>query len=286
MNTPNTHHPSIRQTLESLRAQGQTAFVPFIMGGDPNLAALPQILQTLVRAGAALIEVGVPFSDPIADGPTNQQAADRALASGTSLDGILRQLAPLELGVPVILFSYANPIFRMGPETFAQRAKAAGVAGVLIVDLPPEEAAALAPTLAAAELEWVSLASPTTPPERLARINALASGCVYYVARAGVTGARTELSETLNAELAAVRKAVNAPLIVGFGISSPEHVTALKDQADGVVVGSALVKTLAESYAAHQDLDRACQDLEDYVRRLTAPLKTTLNTEAKEHPSC
>lgn len=262
----------IRKTLENLKSQGQTAFVPFIMAGDPSLESLPQMLQALVAGGANIIEVGVPFSDPIADGPTNQQAAERALARGTSLKGILAVLSTQsvrDLNVPIILFSYANPIFCMGLENFSKRAQAAGVAGVLVVDLPPEEADEMVPILQAAELEWVSLASPTTPLERLVRINALATGCVYYVARAGVTGAQAELSESLSSELAAVRAAVDAPLIVGFGISTAEHVAALKDQADGVVVGSALVKTMA----AANSPEEACLALEEYVRKLTQPLK-------------
>jgi len=264
----------IRKTLEALRSQNQTAFVPFIMAGDPDLEATPQILKTLVSAGANIIEVGVPFSDPIADGPTNQQAAERALAKGTSLKKILMMLSTEEvrdLNVPIILFSYANPIFRMGLENFAKQAREAGVAGVLLVDLPPEEMDEISPILKAAELELISLATPTTPPERLAKVNALATGCVYYVARAGVTGARSELSESLGSELAAVRAAVDAPLIVGFGISTPEHVRILKDQADGVVVGSALVKTIA----AAENAESACRDLDSYVRTLTQVLKET-----------
>jgi len=268
--------PKIRETLLHLRSQQRTAFIPFIMAGDPDLETTLLLLQTLIRSGVDLIEVGVPFSDPIADGPVNQAAAERALAAGTSLSGILEMLTRLRAETPnippLILFSYANPILRLGLETFAQRAQAAGLAGLLVVDLPPEEAGEMVAALSASELEWVALASPTTPPERLPLLSQLASGCVYYVARAGVTGTQSELSASLAAELAAVRAQITAPLVVGFGISTPEHVATLAPLADGIVVGSALVKVIAEA----PNPATAQIALQDCVASLQAPLRKDL----------
>lgn len=278
--------PSIQQRLESLRAAGRSAFIPFIMGGDPSLAHTPAVLRALIRGGADMIEVGVPFSDPIADGPVNQAAAERALAAGTQLKGILAMLkemrsqaenaAELEDGettlrdVPLVLFSYANPILRMGLENFAQMAVEAGVSGVLLVDLPPEESEDMAQVLTQHGLEWVSLASPTTPMERLTLLGQRATGCLYYVARAGVTGTQSELSDSLAQELEAVQAQIDVPLVVGFGISKPEHVETLAPLCDGIVVGSALVKILAQADSPEAGIAA----LEQRVRELSAPLKS------------
>lgn len=265
---------SIRQRLLELRETGRSAFIPFIMAGDPSLEYTPQVLRSLVKAGADIIEVGVPFSDPIADGPVNQAAAERALAAGTSLKGILDMLNTMQQEqphpVPLVLFSYANPILRIGLNEFAQKAQAAGVAGVLLVDMPPEESEEMAQILCQHELEWVSLASPTTPPERLSLLGQRATGCLYYVARAGVTGTQSELSDHLAQELAQVRQAIDVPLVVGFGISKPEHVQTLAPLCDGIVVGSALVKCQAEASSPEAGI----QALEQRVRELCHPLKT------------
>ncbi|MGE0435212.1 MAG: tryptophan synthase subunit alpha [Planctomycetota bacterium] len=237
--------------LRAIRDSGRAAFIPYITAGDPSLAQTAVYLRQLAAAGADLIELGVPFSDPIADGVVNQQAAERALAAGTTLGGILDMVAALRadgFATPCIVFTYLNPLLRMGVDAFAERAAAAGVQGALVVDLPPEEADEFVPALHARGLDTVFLASPTTPPERLARVAAASSGFVYYVSRLGVTGERQALSDSLADEVSRVRAAVAPlPVAVGFGISTPEQAAAVAAHADGVVVGSALVKFLADA---------------------------------------
>lgn len=240
---------SLRQTLLEARAAKTSAFVPFVMAGDPDMATSADILLALQESGAAAIELGVPFSDPVADGETVQRAAERALAGGATLGGVLDMLRTARgrgLSIPVCLFSYLNPVFHMGYATFAKAAQAAGAQGALIVDLPPEAAGDYLGAMKANGMETVFLCSPTTTPERLARIDAASSGFVYYVSREGVTGAQASLPESLDAKLAALRAQLQSPLAVGFGISTPAHVAALSSKADAVIVGSALVKTIAE----------------------------------------
>jgi tryptophan synthase alpha chain len=208
-------------------------------------------LHALAAAGADIIELGVPFSDPIADGPVNQASAERALEAGTTLPGILDAVAQYrrEGGqTPVVLFSYLNPLLQTGLDTLATRAVAAGVTGGLIVDLPPEEASTWRSTASAHGLETVFLASPTTAPSRLTAVAAASTGFIYYVSRLGVTGAQASLSATLGAELETLRQHVGTkPVGVGFGISTPEQAATVARQADAVVVGSALVKLLTNA---------------------------------------
>lgn len=241
---------TLRQTLLDARTQNTSAFVPFVMAGDPDMETGAEILLTLEQNGAAAIELGVPFSDPVADGVTVQQAAERALAAGATLRGVLGMLQTARakgLSIPVCLFSYLNPIFYMGYDVFAAAAKSAGAQGALIVDLPPEAAADYLQAMEKAGLETVFLCSPTTAPERLPVIDRASTGFVYYVSREGVTGAQSSLPDTLAGKLAELRSALHAPLAVGFGISTPEHVHALNGKADAIVVGSAIVKTIADS---------------------------------------
>lgn len=244
---------SLRQTLLDARAAKTSAFVPFVMAGDPDMKTSAEILLSLEKSGAAAIELGVPFSDPVADGVTVQQAAERALSAGATLAGVfemLKQARAQGLSIPVCLFSYLNPVFHMGYETFAHAARAAGAQGALIVDLPPEAAADYLAAAKAAALETVFLCSPTTAPERLPLIDAASSGFVYYVSREGVTGAQAALPAALDEKLATLRAGLKAPLAVGFGISTPSHVKALSGKADAIVVGSALVKTVGEKTTA------------------------------------
>ena len=239
--------PTLRQTLLNARAAGNAAFVPFVMAGDPDMATAADILLSLQESGAAAIELGVPFSDPMADGVTVQKAAARALAAGATLGGVFDMLHAARkrgLHIPVCLFSYLNPIFRMGYADFAAAAKHAGAQGALIVDLPPEAAQDYLAAMGKEGMETVFLCSPTTTPERLSLVDRSSTGFVYYVSREGVTGAQAELPATLAGRLAELRKTLSAPLAVGFGISTPAHVQALADKADAVVVGSALVKTV------------------------------------------
>ncbi|HAH05776.1 MAG TPA: tryptophan synthase subunit alpha [Elusimicrobia bacterium] len=238
-----------RAILRANRA-GRAAFIPYLAAGDPSLAATGSFLEVLREAGADIIELGVPFSDPIADGPVNQRAAERALAAGATLPGILEMVRGVRrtgLATPLVLFSYYNPVLRMGPAVFAQAARAAGVDGALIVDLPPEEAGAYRKAAGAAGLETVFLASPTTSEERLKLIARASTGFIYYVSRLGVTGARESLSQTLDEELTRIKRVAAKPVAVGFGISTPEQAACAARGADAVVVGSALVRLLEDA---------------------------------------
>lgn len=239
----------IDEVFARCRDEGRPAFIPFIMAGDPDLKATPDLLDALVRGGADLIELGVPFSDPIADGPVNQRAATRALRSGTPLSDVLRLVARHRdrLGVPLVLFTYFNPIHALGVERFAEQAAASGLDGVLCVDLPPEEAEEeLIPALEEQGLDSVFLLAPTSDKARMKAVAAASSGFVYYVSRTGVTGERERLSSSLKKEVKRVRRKVSLPVAVGFGVSTREQVETVGKFADGVVVGSALVRIIEE----------------------------------------
>lgn len=235
-------------SLSDVIGKARPAFIPFITAGDPSLAATRRFVSMLSREGAAVVELGVPFSDPVADGPVIQAAAERALKNGASLAGVLGALRGLRDDgetVPVILFTYLNPAWRMGLERFAEAAARAGAQGALVVDLPAESAGPWRRALAKRGLELVLLASPTTSDARLKVIARSGGSIVYYVSREGVTGARRGLPPGLAARLAHVRKVVRKPLIVGFGISGGKQARALAGHADGIVVGSALVAAAA-----------------------------------------
>jgi tryptophan synthase alpha chain len=253
-------------TFARLRAHGLPGLVTYITAGDPDLPHTETILRALDRGGSDVVEVGVPFSDPLADGPVIQRATERALAAGTTLSGVLDMLTRLrgEIAAPVVIFSYANPILRMGPEAFADRAQAAGVDGVLALDLPIEEAGEFRALLASRGIDTILLLSPTTTDERLRRAAALGSGFLYAISRLGVTGARDALSEGAESLVRRIRSASPLPVALGFGISSPEQVKQAGRWADAAVVGSALVSVIAET-GASPDLDRR---VEEYVRWL------------------
>lgn len=243
---------SLRKTLSAARASGNSAFIPFVMAGDPDMAACERIIIGLEQAGAAALELGVPFSDPVADGVTVQRAAERALARGATLQGVLDLVAKLRkagVKMPICLFSYLNPVYKMGYEAFIQAALKAGAQGALIVDLPPEEAGEYRAAAVKHSFETVFLCSPTTSPERLKLVDEFSSGFVYYVSREGVTGAQAALPQQLAGRIEALKASLKNPVAVGFGISTPEHVRALSGKADGIVVGSALVKIIEENPA-------------------------------------
>ena len=254
---------AISSCFERLRAEGRCALMPFLTAGDPNLATTRAALLALQEAGADLVELGIPYSDPLADGPVIQAAAGRALAAGTTLAGVLELLSSLkgELKLPVVLFTYTNPLLNCGMESFCQQAAAAGAAGLLVPDLPLEEAERLSPIAAAAGLDLVLLVAPTTPPQRMARIVAASRGLTYLVSVTGVTGERSQM-ETRVAGLVQQIKALGpTPVAVGFGISGVEQAVQVRDWgADGAIVGSALVKrmALAEPVAAAQQF---CSEL-------------------------
>jgi tryptophan synthase alpha chain len=234
---------------------GGTAFIPFLSSGYPHPDRTPHLLTTLAEAGADIIELGVPFSDPLADGPTIQAASWQALGHGVSLDSTLEQLSGLSADLPpVVIFSYLNPVLQMGIETFLERADAAGAAGLLITDLPVGSHPEMERRLATGSLDLIPLAAPTTTPERLETIVGHASGFLYYISRLGVTGARAALDDALHSKVEELRRRVRMPVAVGFGISTPEQARDVSEIADGVVVGSALIAALSESEDAFEDL--------------------------------
>ena len=253
-------------TFERLRAAGRPGLVTYVTAGDPDLPRTEGILRALDRAGADVVEVGIPFSDPLADGPVIQRATERALAAGTTLTGVLellRRVRP-DLRMPVVVFSYANPIFRIGAERFADLAGEAGVDGVLVLDLPIEEAGDFRAMLDARGIDTILLLSPTTSDERLRQAAALGSGFLYAISRLGVTGIRQELAEGAEDMVRRIRGVSALPVALGFGISTPEHVREVGRWADAAVVGSALVNVIAEAGGA-SDLNTR---VEEYVRWL------------------
>jgi tryptophan synthase alpha chain len=248
----------------------RAALVAYLTAGDPDLAATERFIEALARGGADVIELGVPFSDPLADGPTIQRAMERALEKGTSLRGalgVVERVRARGVTVPIVLFTYYNPIFVLGHETFARETRAAGVDGVLALDLPPEEAGDFRAQLAAAGLASVFLAAPTTDPARVPLLAQASTGFLYYVSRTGVTGVRAELDTSLLGDIDRLRAAVQRatpglPVAVGFGISKPEHARAVGAHADGVVIGSRLVQIIEEAGA---DVARAARELEAFL---------------------
>ena len=261
----------IGAVFERCREERRAAFIPYLTGGDPDFATCGRLLEALAAGGADLIELGVPFSDPIADGPVNQRAAARALAGGASLSAVLDLVARYRdrLGVPIVLFTYFNPILAAGIERFAERAQASGVDGVLCVDLPPDEAGELVPALRARDIDTIFLLAPTSDRKRIRRVAESSTGFVYYVSRTGVTGSLGELPPQLVKEAKRARRKVPQPLAVGFGIHSPAQVRAIARVADGVVVGSALVR-IVEEHAGEAELPEL---IESEVRELAAALR-------------
>lgn len=257
----------LAETFARLRQQAKgTGLVTYITAGDPDLERTAGILRALDRGGADVVEVGVPFSDPLADGPVIQRATERALASGTTLAGVLDRVGRLraELRPPIVIFSYVNPILRLGPEQFADRCRAAGVDGVLVLDLPIEEAAQFRALLASRGIDTILLLSPTTTDDRLRRAAALGSGFLYAISRLGVTGARETIADGAEEMVRRIRAVSVLPIALGFGISKPEHVREVGQWADAAVVGSALVSVIAEA-GASSDVNAR---VEEYVRWL------------------
>lgn len=229
-----------------MRAGGRTALVPYLTAGYPEPDATLGLLHRIADAGADVIELGVPFSDPLADGPTIQRASQRALEHGATLDWTLRVLGDFRRTheTPVVVFTYLNPLLAYGRDRFIQAAGEAGAHGVLVTDLPLGGDGALEEALEESPLSLIRLIAPTTPPERARAIAGRAQGFLYYISRAGVTGARTELRSGLSGEVAALREAADVPIAVGFGVSTPEQAAEVARVADGVVVGSALIDAL------------------------------------------
>lgn len=238
----------LQSTFERLGAQNRKALIPYIMAGDPDLSASLELMHALVKSGADIVEVGVPFSDPMADGPVIQAAGERALAAGATLQGVLDSVAAFRQtddSTPVVLMGYLNPVEFMGYETFAHRAAEAGVDGLLLVDLAIEEAVEAKKLFDQHGLDLVFLLAPTSTKERIKRVAEHASGYLYYVSLKGVTGAATLDVDDVARHLAVIREHTDLPVCVGFGIKDEQFAAAVAKVADGVVAGSALVKQVA-----------------------------------------
>jgi tryptophan synthase alpha chain len=256
----------ISNRFAELRASGELGIVAYIVAGDPSIDASLKYVLALAEAGADVIELGVPFSDPLADGPTIQRGAERALKAGATLAGVLDLVCRIRESsqVPLVLFSYYNPILQMGVEKFASAAASAGADGVLVTDLTPEESDDYRRVLAAQHLDTIFLGAPTSTDERLAKIAACSSGFLYLISRTGVTGAKDALPDDLPALIRRTRSATHLPIAVGFGISLPGHVSVLGGLADAAVVGSALVSEIEKA----KSVDGAAVALGERVRSL------------------
>lgn len=271
--TPTTTR--IRRRFEELGRRGEMGLVAFITAGDPSVEATESFVLALDAAGADVVELGVPFSDPVADGPAIQRSSERALRAGTSLSGVLDLVESIrrKSDVALVLFSYYNPVLQMGIERFARRAADAGADGALIIDLTPEEAGDYRRIVQAHGLDTIFLAAPTSTDERLARIAEVSSGFLYVISRTGVTGARESLPEDLPALIRRVRRASRLPIAVGFGISRPGQVSILGGLADAAVVGSALVQEIEQAAS----VDAAREALSTRVRVLKSVGKTGMS---------
>ena len=256
--------------FRGLQARGRGGLVAYITAGDPDAERSARLLDAVARGGADVIEVGVPFSDPLADGPVIQRASERALAAGMTLRGSLELVRRFRAAheTPVVLFTYANPVVRMNPATFAAQARDAGVDGVLMLDYPVEEAGPLRTPLMAAGIDPIFLISPTTTDDRIRQSGEMGCGFLYVISRLGVTGVRDALATDVEPLLARVRAHAALPLAVGFGISRPEHVRQACRRADAAVVGSALVQEIAR----HAEADDLAHRVAEYVEWLKSEL--------------
>jgi tryptophan synthase alpha chain len=266
MTAPVANSTRISLRFAELRASGELGIIAYITAGDPSLDATYKFVLALAEAGADVIELGIPFSDPLADGPTIQRASERALKAGTTLPGVIELVRRLRQSsqVPLILFGYYNPIFQMGVEKFAAAASSAGADGVLVTDLTPEESVDYRCVLAAHHLDTVFLGAPTSTDERLSAIAAVTTGFLYLISRTGVTGAKDALPDELPALLRRARAITNLPIAVGFGISLPGHVAVLGGLADAAVIGSALVSEIENA----KSVDAAATALAARIRSL------------------
>ena len=267
--TIDSSSPITRRILQR-RAEGKAALIPYVTAGYPDRETTPALLDALVEAGADVIELGIPFSDPLADGPTIQRSSFRALEGGMSVRGVLDGVRRFRErhDTPVVLFSYLNPILHHGAGRFALEAREAGAQGILVTDLPAGADPELEETLRSTGLDLVRLLAPTTPAARVPEVARGGGGFLYYISRTGVTGAREALRDELAREVEAVRKAVPLPVAVGFGISTPEQAAAVAAVADGVVVGSAVIQALDDGGV-------------EEVRRFLSSLREAMDREAR-----
>jgi tryptophan synthase alpha chain len=239
----------IERAFANAREQNRAAFVGYLCAGDPNFESSLEACRAVVESGVDILELGVPFSDPLADGLTNQLAAQRALESGMTSERVLELVRAVRQfsEVPIVFYTYYNLVFAQGSEQYAERAKAAGVDGILTLDLPPEEAGDHIEACAKHGIKTICIVAPTTPDSRLDVICKATTGFVYYVSREGVTGEQASMSEGIRDRVETIKQYTDLPVVVGFGISNPEHVNTVAQAADGVVVGSAIVNCIAEN---------------------------------------
>jgi tryptophan synthase alpha chain len=258
-------------TFAALRARRERAFVAYFTAGDPSLALTRKLVVEAARRGADVIELGIPFSDPLADGPVIQRATQRALAAGVTLPRVLELVREMrgEVSVPLVFLTYYNPILAFGLKAFCRTSVEAGIAGVIVADLPPEESGPLRAEAMEAGLDLVHLVAPTSTPERMRKIARASEGFIYMVALTGVTGERTALAPELAQQVRALRAITTKPVCVGFGIGTPEQAALVGQLADGVVVGSAIVR-LVEQHASSTEL---LARVGDFIAGLKAPLR-------------
>lgn len=268
MNTPNR----IDSTFEKLKAAGKCGFIAYITAGDPSLAETPVIADALERSGVDILELGIPFSDPLADGPTIQAASGRALAAGATVTGVLESVRKIRKisQIPIVLFTYLNPVYIYGFDRFHADAAAAGADGLLILDLPPDEAERNSELISSHGLLPIRLIAPTTPAPRTELIAKSAKGFIYYVSREGVTGEQSSLAEDIASQVAGIRSHTALPIAVGFGISTPEQAAEVARRSDAVVVGSAIVRRIGEHGAT-------C-GLAEQVRQFVEPIGTAVKS--------
>ncbi|HON58643.1 MAG TPA: tryptophan synthase subunit alpha [Smithella sp.] len=261
----------IENKFSSLRAKKEKALIVYLTAGDPSLDVTAQLVPALEKAGADLLEIGVPFSDPTADGPVIQAASLRALRAGTTLEGVLKMIAGVRRisEIPIVLFGYFNPIHAFGVKTFARAARRAGVDGVLVVDLPLEEADELRRHTDAAGIDFISLIAPTTDKTRRKKIVSEASGFLYFISITGVTGTAAPKIGGIQNNMEAIRKTTDLPIAVGFGISKPRQAKAIGAFADGVVIGSAVVRLIDEN----RSRPNLVKTVSDYIREMKKALK-------------
>jgi tryptophan synthase alpha chain len=262
----------IENRWKALKKEGRKAFVAYLTAGDPSLEKTGELIPALEAAGVDIIEVGVPFSDPTADGPVIQAASQRALKKGATLEKILAMIVRLRRfsGIPIVLFTYYNPILSYGPERFAGDAAASGVDGILVVDLPPEEADELRRFTDPAGLAFITLIAPTTDPKRARKILRRASGFVYYISVTGVTGTAAPRPDDVRRDVERLKKMTPLPVAVGFGISTPAQAAAIAPLADGIVVGSALVRLIGEEGGSIGLIENAFSFAEEIRRVIDA----------------
>lgn len=256
----------IDKVFNRLRDNKEKALIPYIMAGDPDLKKTEKLILEIEKAGAHIIELGVPFSDPLADGPTIQKASDRSLACGTSLRKVLSLVKRVRrrCDIPIVLMTYYNPIFRYGETQFTEDAVTCGVDGVIVPDLPPEEGSRLIKAARKSGIDIIFLLAPTSTDERIKKISRLSKGFIYYVSLTGVTGMRKNLAEDLRSNLERIKGFTDKPIAVGFGVSTPKQVTQASRWADGVVVGSAIVNLVEKNV----NNPRLAFQVRDFVRKL------------------